>query len=427
MSNAPKIVHDRLRAAEPLGAHPGPDVLTAFVEQALSAGERDGVIGHLATCHECREIVALSTPAVATAPWLRADQERIVAAPARDAIERHPNWLTWPNLHWVAVAAGIVVVASILMLPNKKQPNMIGIVNEQAERPVAPPVAEKVPLEETAARAAPSTEVSAGTAKPDEFRLRGQAVGGVVTPVPAGPPAPGKMQSLANLGEKKREDAIQAGNVELDKLAMKDAAPAVAASVGKEITAPSRELRNSETVEVSPAPPVVAQAQLDDQLQARNEPSTAAIEKAKAPARDFKSPAKTLVGAKVEARGASSNYGLSDNSLRSRDAQWKISEGSLERSFDSGSSWQTLLHPEHSLLCHATRGAEIWAGGQAGTLFRSLDGGMTWTTLHPSTNKQVLSSDITAIQMGKPGSVTLITPSGESWNTSDGGKTWEKK
>ena len=62
MSDAPKIVHDRLRAATPREAHPDADMLTAFAEQALSGAEREGVMRHLARCVDCREVVALSLP-----------------------------------------------------------------------------------------------------------------------------------------------------------------------------------------------------------------------------------------------------------------------------------------------------------------------------------------------------------------------------
>ena len=48
MSEVPKIVHHRLRAATPAPdplerAHPDADLLTAFAEQALPASEREGV------------------------------------------------------------------------------------------------------------------------------------------------------------------------------------------------------------------------------------------------------------------------------------------------------------------------------------------------------------------------------------------------
>ncbi len=72
MTEVPKIVHDRLRAAAlervgpgpttPERAHPDADVLTAFAEQALSASERENILEHLARCGDCRELIAVALP-----------------------------------------------------------------------------------------------------------------------------------------------------------------------------------------------------------------------------------------------------------------------------------------------------------------------------------------------------------------------------
>src|ERR1700686_3077508 len=58
MTEVPKIVYDRLRAAVPERAHPDVDLLSAFAEQALSATEREGVLQHLALCGDCRWVAA---------------------------------------------------------------------------------------------------------------------------------------------------------------------------------------------------------------------------------------------------------------------------------------------------------------------------------------------------------------------------------
>ncbi len=67
MTDVPKIVHSRLRAATPEReamerAHPEADVLTAFAEQALSAAERESVLQHLTLCGDCRDVIALASP-----------------------------------------------------------------------------------------------------------------------------------------------------------------------------------------------------------------------------------------------------------------------------------------------------------------------------------------------------------------------------
>src|SRR5271169_6188446 len=141
MTEVPKIVYDRLRATRsdrvlpgadfPGPTHPDADLLTAFTEQTLSATERDGVLEHLALCGDCCEVIALALPAadIAAAP--------IAAGTGADRATRIPaqaekrGWLTsinlvarklaWsklggPSLRWAALAAGVVVVASVLLV-----------------------------------------------------------------------------------------------------------------------------------------------------------------------------------------------------------------------------------------------------------------------------------------------------------------------
>src|SRR5271157_808852 len=120
MTEVPKIVYDRLRAALPgralperLGperAHPEADLLTAFAEKALSPTERDGVLEHLALCGDRREVVALALPAadMVAAP-IAAEGEAVRATAVPTKAER--NWLTsrkfaWPTLRWAVLAAG---------------------------------------------------------------------------------------------------------------------------------------------------------------------------------------------------------------------------------------------------------------------------------------------------------------------------------
>jgi hypothetical protein len=99
MQSVPKIVRDRLQAAQPAINHPDADLLTAFAEQSLPEAERATVLDHLARCGDCRDVVALALPAT--------EALETVAIPARS------GWLTWPALRWGFVAAGVVVIALI--------------------------------------------------------------------------------------------------------------------------------------------------------------------------------------------------------------------------------------------------------------------------------------------------------------------------
>ena len=102
MQNVPKIVRDRLQAATPAVNHPDADLLTAFAERSLPDRERTVVLGHLARCGQCREIVALALPEI---------------EPAQTTIRPSPSgWFTWPALRWGIVTAGVVAVASLAIL-----------------------------------------------------------------------------------------------------------------------------------------------------------------------------------------------------------------------------------------------------------------------------------------------------------------------
>ncbi len=99
MAAIPKIALQRLRRDEHFDDHPDADLVTAFLEQALTARERSEILEHLGRCHECREVVGQSLPEVL----------RVV--PARSAV----NSLTWPLLRWAGAVTCIVVVATAVM------------------------------------------------------------------------------------------------------------------------------------------------------------------------------------------------------------------------------------------------------------------------------------------------------------------------
>lgn len=82
------------------GRHPDADQLSAFVEQALPAHEREATLAHLAVCAECRAVVALSQAA---------------AEPLATSVDKPARkvWFGGWNLAWsaVAVVAALLIVA----------------------------------------------------------------------------------------------------------------------------------------------------------------------------------------------------------------------------------------------------------------------------------------------------------------------------
>ena len=206
----------------------------------------------------------------------------------------------------------------------------------------------------------------------------------------------------------------------------------------------------TETVEVSGAAAAVEVApSADNTMMAWNE--TPAIEKAK-PALQEPAPQekemevneqqKTQVAAVPGLARSQARAMVSSAKLASPVSQplahrvtWVITGGVLQRSLDNGQNWQDALHADHPLLCYASHGENVWAGGQAGTLFHSADGGVTWVQVQPSVKAQQLSSDVTHIDVRGdihgdvpgPSEIVLSTSNNEIWNSADGGKTWEKK
>ncbi len=431
MSDVPKIVYDRLRAGAPGGAHPDADVLTAFAEQALSGAEREGVVRHLARCGDCREVVALSLPPVEAVAQPEAAAEGVSARRSADVSRA---WFAWPNLRWAALAAGVVVVASVLVLrPGKQHESMVETVNRQAES-VAPTTDANAKAPAPSANQ-PAPSVAAIPAKPDNSLLREKPALGMI----ASQPGRARTQTAAASGtqraDNKRADSLESKrnfSFEADKVALQ--APAAPVASAKSGIAASEQMSGSrEVVVVSGAANAVQPAPMEDRLMARTE-TAPAIEKAK-PAAKEEGQLKTQVRSNEPQKKLATAYSAMDAGVaqklqkQSKDvvAQWSLAQGRLERSLDGGATWQTALQLDRPLLSFGARGSDVWAGGQAGTLFHSTDSGATWTMVQPSTKAESLNSDIVAIEIRSPVEIVLSTSNNESWATADGGKTWEKK
>ncbi len=435
MTEVPKIVHDRLRAAQQERAlpersgsgqaHPDADLLTAFAEQSLSAAERDGVLGHLALCGDCREVIDLALPAAE----VEAEMDGVRAAPLPTKTAR--SWLTAftaPSLRWAALAAGVAVAATVLLVhPGKLNQAMLPFVNRQIAATVPPASGSQIAWPSVTSSQTGQSAIPTRTdgAQSSRMQLFKKLNAGKIVPPPH-QAAPG----ILLVGNK--NDSAQA-----DKLS---AAPPAGARAFDASTSRA----TTETVEVSGAAAAVEVApSAEGSLMARAE--TPAIEKAKpAPqgieASEQREPQAAVVPApaRSQARNAMSAAKLAApaSPTFARNVTWTIAEGVLQRSLDSGQSWQNALRADHPLLCYASHDKDVWAGGEAGTLFHSADGGVTWVQVKPSIKAQQLSSDITHIDMrnddmrgdvGSPAEIVVSTSNNEIWSSADGGKTWDKK
>jgi len=387
MTNAPKIVIDRLRAARPDQTHPDADLLTAFAEQALSETEREGVLEHLTLCGDCREVIVVALPAadieIADVP-VAAETDAVRTKPRQAKPEG--SWLNtvWPrlarpNLRWAALAAGVVVAASLVLTHPGK-------LNQQQ-----PPSANR-----QSSIASTSGSTSASTSSASDSELAASSV-----------PTPSReANSDGPLADNKKE-AARAGKPP--------------AATGLRPSPETLMARNDwpPIEKAKPAPPSTATLGSDTNEQQKTG---------------------TLPGADVmSGTGFSSSTGPA-LAQRNSAFTWTIVGGVLQRSRDSGQSWQNALHSDHPLLCYGSEGDDVWAGGKVGTLFHSTNNGESWVQVHPSIEAQQLIADITRIDVrgtdlggtdlqGDPRSATQIvvsTSNNEVWSSADGGKTWQK-
>ena len=110
-------------------------------------------------------------------------------------------------------------------------------------------------------------------------------------------------------------------------------------------------------------------------------------------------------------------------------AQWTLSpEGIVQRSFDTGKSWQTVSVSTGTVFrALSAVGSDIWVGGRAGALYHSADSGQTWAKFEAVAGGKKLDQDIVRLDFSDARSGTVNTANGEVWRTSDGGQTWLRK
>jgi hypothetical protein len=266
------------------GTHPDADQLSAFMEQALPAHERDGVLAHLAACRDCRETIALAMPAgevyervaVAAPLAVRAASVEVAAASAV-AVRRRPWFARWAV--WIPAAAALAAVALFVeYVGHAPQPSI-----QQQARMATPqagtqlPGQAKIPEAGEPPSQAATTVVEPGTVARGKNALtremaRDRIVSGAQAPAASGPAvqmapppaaAPGRMideQSKASQPERFAQ-AGMAGAGTAAAPAPADRAPQMAAQAeGRSIAGGT--IHGSNLMQPPPAPqPPAAAAQ----------------------------------------------------------------------------------------------------------------------------------------------------------------------
>jgi len=109
--------------------------------------------------------------------------------------------------------------------------------------------------------------------------------------------------------------------------------------------------------------------------------------------------------------------------------RWTLSsDGTLERSLDSGRTWQTIEVSSRAVFrALAANGLDIWVGGSAGALFHSSDAGQRWTQVRPAVNGEALADDIIGVEFTDALRGKVTSSTAETWITADAGQTWQKQ
>lgn len=425
MTEVPKIVYDRLRAASqertpagqepPERAHPDADLLTAFIEQTLSATEREGLLNHLSLCGECREVIVLALPAIEIPAQANTVHATTILTKGSTGLWRA---FTTPSLRWATLAAAAAIIVAVVVLrpvsPDHEKPTS---ANQQVAKTFSAPTHEIVPPPtdrsslNSAMNAAPmnesvatlKSEKSIPLSQPERHRSKSLNPGHDVTPAM-------QAESGMTLADNKA-DSGPAGKMPSapGKRGANEIVEATGASSAVQAEAPpapddSLMAQNDAQPVIKSKPAAQTEA---SQLQGTVLPNTVA--QLPLTGRNVTSMAKAAVPAMQPA----ANY-----------LTWSITAGVLQRSMDGGHTWRNALQSDHAFLCYASNGQEVWTGGQAGTLFHSADGGLTWVRVQPSIKAQQLSSDITHIELRSRLEIAVSTVTNQVWISGDGGGTW---
>ena len=435
MEQLPKLVRERLQVNTP-SEHPDADLLTAYVEQSLTAGERLRIDDHLAACSECRQIVALAIPETALAGYGKAP-----------AIWSHGHFLRWPVLRWGAVAACVVVVSGAVLLHFGKNPKGLAPYREvQRAQPVGN-VASSPVVPQYEAKAIPPTSPSLRVDQ-TPVRSKRKAMAGVTEGSGGGigggvfraVPSPASKDELTANAPAMILHSEQVDAALAQKKALSPTSSANAPATDKQGQAAGANVATS-APSASASPATGAQAAdraaagLSEMVEVTAESptmQTQAAEVAKQSGRDEKGLSKRVATSQsvvnFSPKPLPQVAANARNMVDLKAPRWTLSENGLpQRSFDSGKSWEEVqVDHKAGFRALSSVGMDVWVGGKNGLLYHTSDMGLHWTQITPTSSGATLSADIVRIEFADPEHGRLIAGDGQNWVTPDGGKTWER-
>ena len=453
MEQLPKIVQRRLQMTPKPGVHPDPDLLTAFVEKSLTDRERSQVLQHLADCSDCRDVMSLAMPEVESTPSPGVESSRWLSWP-----------LSWPMLRWGALAACVVVVSAVVTLRFEgRRTGETSVAKNTPAAPVSLTAENNVPQqprEKLAANIPPpapfQSDRNFGAAAGKLAKQNEKSMDAATVATRIGVPAPPEFdRDKKNLGLRDNRLAETVAVKSADKPAssvaivgaMAPAAPVPVPAPKAALAAPVAEARNdagasvpttmNETVTVERAATSVLETSRTPEREAKDESAKNESRKQKEgqSARAGAAAGAMAMGDRTNdslstkvAQTASGNY--AKRSIASHNApRWTLSaDGLLQRSFDSGKTWQTIQVASNVVLrALAANDSDIWVGGAAGALYHSSDAGQHWLRVVPVAEGKPLTADIITVEFSDAQHGNLNTGNHETWTTSDAGDTWQKR
>lgn len=358
---------------------PPPDIVAAYFDRSLDPSEASHWESHFSNCSRCQQVLAaLATSAVE--PVTAGEPERVAVAAgatvplpqpaaARPATRIAPSeppreartLRRYPSRNWLvpAVAAAAVLAVWLAVRPARKPATQVAR-ETQATAPMPP-----VPLE-----------------APKESAKN----------LPATPPAPA------------------------DKMATKAATPSGSAGSQpvREPFARAAPASPSQGTKALPADTVTGR----EAGKSRSFGTAGGV--SAAPTRSAEPSAKSA--ATLGILGGAQRGPAVTIATPARAVLWRVGPGgSIEKSRDSGQTWQAQVSSVEADLLAGSAPSEMvcWVAGRAGTILRTTDGEHWEKISSPATVDWIAAKAQDALR------ASISTASGETYVTEDGGRTWQ--
>ena len=397
---------------------PGPDILAAYFERSLDAGETAHVELHLSECARCREQLAALGRA-----------EEAAATPVVETPRRQPraSWL-W-DWRWLAPVAAVLVIAAVWAT---RRPALTQITNHVAQPPASlavsqlarpvqpPPEPEK---KKTLSRVSPAPAVVPAT--PPKLPPQSESV--AVNPVDREKSAEVERSPLQSIQSSKSVQGLPLvgrNYTALDSLSKKapepqrrsaeDAANAPLHATNQSVTVESQ----AETVQSSaagaPLPPKAENGMPAGAVGGAISSGTTNAKQERAAVNGLE--LAEVIPTTQEQRASSFMAQTPDPKI-----WWRIgNSGFIERSTDGGAKWKGTLPRKNAYYTagSAPSANVCWLVGHAGIILLTQDG-KHWRTIPPP-----LRTDFVAITARDAWSATVTTADGHTFTTSDQGANW---